>query len=74
MPEGACESDWVQYSVFVCELSPKERVMLVTNLKEVVDPSEDSVMIVDLGPGSPEKRIESLGSRRKLPSRQATVV
>ncbi len=40
----------VQYSVFVCDLSPKERVLLEKELTEIINEKEDRILIVDMGP------------------------
>jgi CRISPR-associated protein Cas2 len=66
--------DRLQYSVFICELSAKERVMLVTALEELIDQSEDCIMFIDMGSGDCDKRIKFLGRHIDLPTRQATVV
>ena len=39
-----------QYSVFICDLSPKERALLEEALTEVLNLKEDRVLIVDMGP------------------------
>ena len=63
--------DPVQYSVFLCELSPAEQVLMEGALLEVVRVSEDSVAIVDLGParGLASRRIRTLGTAL-LPERR----
>ena len=68
--------DPLQYSVFVCDLSGPERVLMEASLREVVNLLEDSVVIVDLGPASglAEKRIRTLGPRRSRPQERAVVV
>ena len=55
--------DPIHYSVFRCSLTLKGRAELVVALKDLMDPDEDRVMIVDLGPleGRAEDRIEFLG-------------
>lgn len=40
----------VQYSVFLCDLSPKERVLLEEALAEILNLKEDRVLILDAGP------------------------
>jgi CRISPR/Cas system-associated endoribonuclease Cas2 len=40
----------VQYSVFRCDLSAREREQLISDLTEVIRPTEDQVLFVDLGP------------------------
>jgi CRISPR-associated protein Cas2 len=55
--------DWLQFSIFRCELSDRERVVLRGLLAEVVQHDVDQVMFVDLGPaeGRGDTAIESLG-------------
>lgn len=55
--------DHLQYSVFRCELSDRERAELVTRLGEKIKPSEDQVLLVPLGPanGQREVQIHALG-------------
>lgn len=55
--------DAVQYSVFRCELSPKERELLVGDLTRLIHHKEDRVLIVDLGParGWSRRRVRTLG-------------
>ncbi len=42
--------DPLQYSVFVCDLSPVERLLMEEALRRIVKLSEDSLVVVDLGP------------------------
>lgn len=67
--------DPLQYSVFLCDLSPAELVLLESALRRVVKLAEDSVLIIDLGPASglARRRIRSLGQGR-LPDRRRAVV
>lgn len=67
--------DPVQYSVFRCELSPKERVIMVGVLSEIIHHGEDQVMIVNLGPseGRAEDCVEVLG-RPSLPPVRGVIV
>lgn len=53
----------VHYSVFRCDLTPKGRVEMVAALTDLINPDEDRIMIIDLGPkdGKVEERIEFLG-------------
>jgi CRISPR-associated protein Cas2 len=55
--------DHLQFSVFRCDLSPKEKVLLVAALDEVINHQEDQVILVDLGPagGRADERITALG-------------
>ena len=60
-----------QYSVFICDLSPKERVLLEEALTEILNLKEDRALIVDMGP-SERRGSESyaiLGNARELPRR-----
>ena len=54
-----------QYSVFICDLSPKERALLETALTEILNLKEDRVLIVDMGPseGRGRERFHHLGQR-----------
>lgn len=63
--------DPLQYSVFLCDLSPAEQALMELALLRVIRVSIDSVLIVDLGPagGVAINRIRSLGSA-SLPSRE----
>lgn len=40
--------DSLQYSVFLCELSAKEKAVMVSELKEIINHKEDSIMITIL--------------------------
>jgi len=68
--------DPVQYSVFVCDLSDRERVLMVGSLLPLINQREDRVMIVDLGPvdGRAAKAIEFLGRSLPMPERGPVVV
>jgi CRISPR-associated protein Cas2 len=68
--------DALQYSVFSCDLSAKERVRLEAALLQVMNGEEDRVLILDAGPseGRGEACFRVLG-RQDLPqSRQAVIV
>ena len=68
--------DPAQYSVFICDLSPKERVLLEEALAEVLNLKEDRALIVDLGPseGRGHRSLTTLGKARDLPRRAAVIV
>lgn len=52
----------VQYSVFVCDLTKRERIAFRWDLGEVVDHNADSVVLVDLGEvGQAAARFECVG-------------
>jgi len=63
--------DPLQYSVFLCELSPAEQVLMEEALLSVVRVDEDSLAIVDLGParGIAARRIRTLGTSM-IPARR----
>lgn len=68
--------DPLQYSVFVCDLSMSECLLMEESLRRVVKLPEDWVHIIDLGParGRALRRIRSLGSRALEAPRRYKVV
>mgnify|MGYP001586928653 CR=1 FL=1 len=68
--------DHIQYSVFSCELSDKDRVRMIEALGKVINHREDQVLIVDLGPaeGRAADCIEAVGRAYTHPERHAIVV
>jgi CRISPR-associated protein Cas2 len=64
----------VQYSVFVSDLSDRELVLMRGDLEIRMKPSEDSVMIVDLGPAEATGRFLFLGQHEKLPTPSSVIV
>ena len=65
-----------QYSVFICDLSPKERALLETALTEILNLKEDRVLIVDMGPseGRGRESFTTLGNAREFPRRSAVII
>jgi CRISPR-associated protein Cas2 len=55
--------DPLQLSVFRCDLSSAERVLLIEAISKVINHREDQVMIIDIGPvdGRGQDRIETIG-------------
>ena len=55
----------LQYSVFCCDLSASERIMLISDLSPIIDHREDQVMLINIGPDEARGResIETLGKR-----------
>ena len=55
--------DPLQLSVFRCDLSASERILLIEALSKVINHREDQVMIIDIGPveGRGQDRIETIG-------------
>lgn len=63
--------DHLQYSVFRCQLSNRERVELVERLIDIIHQSEDQVLFFPLGPagGERERSVHALG-KPYLPATQ----
>ena len=66
----------LQYSVFSCDLSRKERVLLEEALMEIINVKEDRVLIVDTGPseGRAGGALKTLGRQIVPEARDVTVV
>ena len=48
---------------------------MTARLDKLIEPSEDHILIVDLGPADKvDVRVESLGKSYESPKRQATIV
>lgn len=62
--------------MFGCQLTSKGRVETETALTELINPDEDQVMIIDLGPkeGKVEERIEFLGVHQQEMERKFIIV
>lgn len=67
--------DAMQLSVFRCELSERERELLISDLHEIIDHKADQVLLVDLGParGRSKHRIRFLGRPAKPITRDPLV-
>ena len=68
--------DHLQYSVFRCELSAREKVELIAALTRELNSREDQALIVDLGPaeGRGGECIESVGRAFSASVRGAVIV
>ena len=68
--------DHLQYSVFRCELSPKDRAEMIGELRERINAETDQILIFDLGPsdGRARESVLSLGQAYTHPERHAIVV
>ena len=64
---------WLQLSVFQCRLAARRRAEMTARLDKLIEPSEDHILIVDLGPATRGVR-RSLGKSYEAPKRQATIV
>lgn len=64
----------IQYSVFVCDLSDQEAVLMRGDIEDRMKPSEDSVMVIDLGRAGDSERFLFLGHHKKLPTSAAVIV
>jgi CRISPR-associated protein Cas2 len=68
--------DRLQYSVFLCDLTPVEKLALKTDLRDVVNQHQDSIAFIDLGepdrPGS--ATIEFMGTSMALPRNGPAIV
>ena len=64
----------IQYSVFVCDLSDREKVLMRGDIEGLMKTSEDSVMVIDLGQAGDSSRFLFLGHHEKLPTATAVVI
>ncbi len=66
---------WLQLSVFQCRLTPRRRAALGARLDGIIKPSEDHVLIMDIGPAEAvDLRVESLGRPFESIKREAVVI
>jgi CRISPR-associated protein Cas2 len=68
--------DHLQYSVFRCDLSPRERAELISTVDALIDHRADQVLLVDLGPpdGRATDCFFALGKPYTAPERLAVIV
>lgn len=64
----------MQYSVFICDLSQREKFTMRGRVEKLMKQSEDSVMIVDLGEPEDSARFLFLGPHERLPVAGAVVI
>lgn len=55
----------VQNSVFECNVTPSQRIMLENDLTNAINPNYDSLRIYDLG-NIPESKIKHIGVRQPI--------
>ena len=68
--------EWLQLSIFACDLTPRRRVELAAALNRLIDLRQDRVMVIDLGPseGRGSTSIEYMGTGPKLRKPPETAV
>jgi CRISPR-associated protein Cas2 len=69
--------EFLQYSLYVCDLSGSERIRMMDKLHEVIDHRVDSVVVFDLGlaePGTSARIVHTLGPGLRLPEGGGTIV
>ena len=68
--------DHIQYSVFRCDLSERERVAMRAQLHPLIDHAIDQILMIDLGPvdGRAATCVEAIGRRYIAPERTVVVV
>ncbi|MBW1972613.1 MAG: CRISPR-associated endonuclease Cas2 [Deltaproteobacteria bacterium] len=68
--------DPIQYSVFICDLSDQEKVLLIEAILDIINQKEDRVLIANLGSniGRGKISIESFGKAVKIPQPEVIVV
>ena len=64
----------IQYSVFICDLSDQEAVVMRDNLEIRMKMTEDSIMVVDLGQPDDTARFLFIGPHAPLPAADAVIV
>lgn len=67
--------DWVQFSVFLCELDERERIRLRGRLDTVIDHRQDQILSLDLGLADRDLDliVSSLGRDFSCPARVIVV-
>jgi CRISPR-associated protein Cas2 len=67
--------DRVQYSVFVCELSARDKIRMMSKLRRLIHHTEDQVLVINLGPapGRSDVCIDSLGRKYEPIAREPVV-
>lgn len=68
--------DHIQYSVFRCDLSPRERIEMIAALHSLVDHDEDQILLIGLGPvdGRASECVDSIGRSYNNPESLAIVI
>jgi CRISPR-associated protein Cas2 len=66
---------WLQLSVFQCRLSRENLLRMTDALSDLIDASEDHLLVIDIGPAENVKiRVESIGKPFRPIERRAVIV
>lgn len=67
--------EWLQLSVFHCRLTREKHLRMQDRLGEIINRSEDHLLIIDLGPAdSVSLRVQSIGKPFEPIRKEAVVV
>ncbi|WJZ03453.1 CRISPR-associated endonuclease Cas2 [Corynebacterium freiburgense] len=68
--------DRIQYSVFVVDAIPAKVIRLKDDIREIIDNTEDSVLLCDLGllPDIGESRFSYIGVTRPVTDNEAIII
>lgn len=68
--------DHIQYSVFRCDLSDRERISMVAALHVLIEHAEDQILLIDLGPvdGRAATCVNAIGRKYIAPDRTPIVI
>ncbi len=68
--------DPLQYSIFYCDLSRQEKILLLSKITEIVHHREDRVMLINIGhvKGKAEEAVEFMGRSVNFQSASPTIV
>lgn len=68
--------DHLQFSVFRCELSSRERAEMIAELSPLIAHDKDQVLVIDIGPadGRASLVFHALGKPYVAPERHAVIV
>jgi len=68
--------DPLQYSVFRCDLSTKEKFLMIDQLSGLIHHQEDRIMIIDTGPAEGRARdaVEFLGRSIPPDGKRAAII
>lgn len=67
--------EWVQLSVFQCQLSKTRYTQLLADCDQLIHHDDDHIVIIDVGTAEwLEPRIVSMGKRKVLPVKREVVI